>query len=183
MLVTVAILCSLARLLVLKSFGQTVSNRTLDEPTARLWERRYATSSILMSIATGAIGARCFLGSDILVHMFAAGLMCGCGAGVVTRLSASPRLAIVSLCCICIPSTVAAFLNPDIVHFGLAILFFSFLVGSLEAIKYLFNTTVDQLILKQKFSRLAHRDPLTNLFNRLMLSDNIEIALRNLQAE
>jgi hypothetical protein len=47
---------------------------------ARLWERRYATSSILMALATGAIGARCFLSSDILVLMFAAGLMCGLSA-------------------------------------------------------------------------------------------------------
>jgi diguanylate cyclase len=51
------------------------------------------------------------------------------------------------------------------------------------AIQYLFSTTVDQLILKQKFSRLAHRDPLTNLVNRLMLSENVDIALKNLQTE
>src|ERR1700730_5427679 len=64
-LVTRGVMCSLARLLVLRSFGQTAGNLTLDEPTARLWERRYVTSSILMSLATGAIGARCFLSSDI----------------------------------------------------------------------------------------------------------------------
>ena len=77
----------------------------------------------------------------------------------------------------------SVFLNPDIVHLGLAVLFLSFLLGSLEAIEYLFSTTVDQLILKQKLSRLAHRDPLTNLFNRLMLSESIEIAFKNLSTE
>ena len=141
------------------------------------WERRYAACAVTIAALSGTVSAWCFFSRDPAIHMISAALVFGVAAGVVARQSVRPRLAKANLLLVVVPPACAAVVSLDITHVALSFAIVTTLFGGLDTISYNYVTTLEQLILKQRFANLAQRDPLTNLFNRHTLIETVEPAI------
>jgi diguanylate cyclase (GGDEF)-like protein len=170
---------SIFRLWVVRAFRRSQNAQRLDKMEARRWEHFYAVGSVGSAATIGIFQVRCFMLADPLVHMLATGMIFGYAGGVVTRGWSRPWLAITNLCCSALPAMISALLMVQVVYFGLALLFALFVVAGFETVQHLYETALQQIALKQQFAKLAQRDPLTGLLNRLMLNDKIDAELAN----
>ncbi len=110
---------------------------------------------------------------DAICTVMAIGIAFGFGAGVVARLSLCPPVAILALLATGLPVIVVTFMQPDVRHFGLGLLFAIYLAGSMEMVRLTYKSTVSQITLKQQFEQLARLDPMTGVFNRSVLTTDL----------
>lgn len=138
------------------------------------WEWRYAIGSVASGLVIGLFAARCVFIGDHACSAMATGLAFGFGAGVVARLSLRPIVAILGLGFTGIPVIVAAFLQPlDAPHIGLGVMFALYFAGSFEMVRQSYNANLVHITLKHQFEQLARRDPMTGLFNRTALGEDL----------
>jgi diguanylate cyclase (GGDEF)-like protein len=145
----------------------------LDRAEAESWERRYAIGSGITASIIGLFAARSLTLDDAICSVMAIGIAFGFGAGVVARLSLRPIVAILGLGVTGLPVIVTTFMRPDAPHVGLGLLLTIYLVGSVEMVRLTYNSTINQMTLKQQFEQLARIDPMTGIFNRSVLDTDL----------
>jgi diguanylate cyclase (GGDEF)-like protein len=101
------------------------------------------------------------------------GIAFGFGAGILARLSLRPAVAVADLLAIGLPAIVVTFMQPDVPHVGLGLMFAIYLVGGLEMVRLSYNSTINHITLKRQFEQLARLDPLTGIFNRSILDTDL----------
>jgi diguanylate cyclase (GGDEF)-like protein len=167
--------------------------RRVDHPLApseiRLWERRYALSSYTFAILLGLVNALSLMSSDVLVHMLVTGLIFGYGAGLATRIAVRPAISSISLLLAVVPTLAGLVTHVDddgargaMIYLGQALLIASFTAAGLETVFHVYRTTLRQLLAKLDLSRLARRDALTGLPNRLLLRDQFEVSVGRIRS-
>ena len=145
----------------------------LDRVEAARWGRRYAAGTASTAFILGLFAARGLMLDDSICSMMAIGIAFGFGAGIVARLSLLPVLALFDLSVLGLPAIAVVFARFDAPHVGLGMLIAIYLVGSFEMVRQSFNSTVNQITLKEQFEKLARLDPMTGLFNRSVLASDL----------
>ena len=141
----------------------------LDRAEANRCMRRYAIGTGTTAFLLGLFAARSLMLQDAIYSTMAIGIAFGFGAGIVARLSLLPFVAIADLSVMALPPIVLAFAPMDAPHFGLGMLMTIYLIGSFE-FRLSFNSTINQILLKQQFEQLSRIDPMTGVFNRSVLA-------------
>jgi diguanylate cyclase (GGDEF)-like protein len=145
----------------------------LDRAEASRCKRRYAIGTGATAFLLGLFAARSLMLQDAICATMAIGIAFGFGAGIVARLSLLPFVAIADLSVMALPPIVLAFASMDAPHFGLGMLMTIYLIGSFEMVRLSFNSTINQILLKQQFEQLARIDPMTGVFNRSVLATDL----------
>ncbi len=175
LVLTVAgVLVSIERIAMARKYRRDIAAMPLSATTARMWERRFAIRSIASAIVVSAMGVRTFMLPDETSHMLIIGALFAYAAGTITRVAYRPRLALLNLVIVAVPSAIACLLDGGAVHACLSLTMMIFLFGAFETTAHLYRTIVSHLTLKQRFSGLARLDPLTGLCNRLVLNEWLE---------
>ena len=156
------------------SYRRPVAETPLSRASAVVWEWRYAAGSVAMAFIIGLFAARSVMLDDAICSIMAIGLGFGFGAGVVSRLSLRPIIAILDLSVIGVPVIIAAFARQfDAPHVGLGLLLTIYTIGSFEMVRMSYKAALNQIILKQQFEQLARTDPMTGLLNRSVLATDL----------
>ena len=145
----------------------------LDRAEAARLGRRYAIGTASTAFILGLFAARSLMFDDSICSMMAIGIAFGFGAGIVARLSLLPILALFDLNVLGLPAIAVVFARFDAPHVGLGMVIAIYLVGSFEMVRLTFNSTVNQIMLKEQFERLARFDPMTGVFNRSVLASDL----------
>lgn len=180
---TIAIvLISIERIVMMRRYRHAASSgKPLSRADVTLWEQRYASRSIASALVISAIGVRCFMLDDPTIHMLAVGMLSTYCAGTLMRVAHRPRLAIVNLLIVSVPTPVAGIIHGGPIYLCLALMTVILLVGAFDIIRHTYNTTVSQITLKRQFAGLARQDALTGLSNRLDLNERLELAIGDAQ--
>jgi diguanylate cyclase (GGDEF)-like protein len=168
------VVLSLIRTIDLFSYRRRVAGTPLTRAEVVVWEWRYGAGSVAMALIIGLFAARSVMLDDGICSIMAIGLGFGFGAGVVSRLSLRPIIAILDLGVIGVPPITAAFAQQfDAPHVGLGLLMTIYMVGSFEMVRMSHKSTLNQMTLKQQFEQLARTDPMTGLLNRSVLATDL----------
>jgi len=145
----------------------------IDRAEAARLGRRYAIGTASTAFILGLFAARSLMLDDSICSMMAMGIAFGFGAGIVARLSMLPALALFDLSVLGLPAIAVVFARCDAPHVGLGMLIAIYLVGSFEMVRLTFNSSVNQIMLKEQFEKLARLDPMTGVFNRSVLASDL----------
>ncbi len=149
--------------------GKTPSDRA----EAAGWELRYASGTWMTALILGLAAARSLVLNDAICSLMAIGIAFGFGAGILARLSLRPVVAVADLLAVSLPAIVVTFMQPDIPHVGLGLMFTIYFMGGLEMVRLGYNSTINHITLKRQFEQLARHDPLTGIFNRSVLDGDL----------
>ena len=144
-----------------------------DRAEAARWELRYAAGTWMTALILGLAAARSLVLDDGICSLMAIGIAFGFGAGILARLSLRPVVAVADLLAISMPAIVVTFMQPDVPHVGLGLMFTIYFVGGLEMVRLGYNSTINHITLKRQFEQLARLDPLTGIFNRSILDTDL----------
>jgi diguanylate cyclase (GGDEF)-like protein len=171
-LTTLGVVVAFIRMLGVIAFRRRATRKPpLDRAEAVAWVRRYVIGSGITALILGIFAARSLMLADAICSVMAIGIAFGFGAGVVSRLSPRPIVAIMNLCATGLPVIVTAFLQKlDAPHVGLGLLMTIYLVAGFEMVRLNYKSTLNQMTLKRQFEQLARTDPMTGLFNRSVLA-------------
>ena len=180
-LTVLAVIVSSERIWMIHRYHRTAAATPLAYADAVVWERRFAIRSVATGVIVSALGVRCFMLADPTVHMLIVGVLFSYAAGTITRVSFRPRLALLNLFVVAIPSSIACLLQGGTIYLCLGLAMIIFMIGGIDVIRYSYETIVGQFMLKRRFAGLARRDALTGLSNRLGLSENLETVIADAQ--
>jgi diguanylate cyclase (GGDEF)-like protein len=145
------------------------------------WEIALGAGTVLAGVVVGLLNARALMAEQVAVHLLVAALTFGFSAGAVVRLSVRPLIAALTL----FPMTALTFAgfvthaqtadgDLALAYGGQALLLGGFAIGAIEMVNQLYKSTLDQLMTKAELSRLARRDALTGLPNRIALREHFD---------
>ncbi len=173
-----AVLITIARVRLILAFHRQRAASPLTVDEARGWERLYAIGSFSLAAVIGILNARSLMiphpQQPMLVPLLITGLMFGYASGLVTRVS-RPRIPVISLALSVLP-TVIGFITRTLggdglyvtaVFFTETVLIGSFAIASLVTVSNLYNTTLQQLVIKMDLAAVVGRDDQTGLANRM----------------
>lgn len=153
------------------------------------WESRYTVVIICYAAFLGAFNAFATIGGDTATHLMVVAEVFGFCAGQVSRGTARPKLcaAAVLLCAVptaigmVITATQIAGMRESFAYVVIALLITLYAFSSLETIAYGYRTLVSQLENKRQMAGLARLDALTGLPNRLVLTEQLQLDLRQIR--
>jgi diguanylate cyclase (GGDEF)-like protein len=180
-LTILGVIVALVRLLVVWAFRRESRRKApLNRSELIAWEWSYAAGTFTTALLLGLFSARGLFVGDATCLVMAVGLAFGFGAGIVARLSLRPVVAFLDLCAVGLPSVAATLLmQRDVPHIAMGLMFLIFIVAGFEMVRLSYNSTLNQMTLKQKFEQLARIDPLTGLLNRSVLAADLERIVAN----
>lgn len=173
-LTVAGVVVAIVRLFEIAAFRRRIALPSqLGRPEAAIWERRYVAGSVTAAFVLGVFAARSIVLGDAVCSVMAIGIGFGFGAGVVARLSLRPVAALLDLIAIAAPAAVVTFMQPDLRHVGLGLLIVMYVAASFEMVRLSFNASISQITLKRQFEQLARSDPMTGVFNRSVLAEDL----------
>lgn len=162
---------SVAKLAIMRRMRRRFRVTTPELAEVRRWERAYAVSSLAMALSVSVASVSLFLSAGHQWHVLATALMFGYCAGIISRLSIRPRIAIAAVLIAALPGIAAAATWNDTQHRTTALMFTAFLIGSIESIRHLYARSARHVATRLDMATLARHDPLTGLVNRLGLRE------------
>lgn len=177
------------RVAVLTAYRRHVAHHQMNGIERRRWETSYAVGSIGTGLLLGLMNLQALRGEDSAIHMLMSALIFGYVAGLVVRVSIRPKIYIASLSAAIIPS-----IGGLLTHIGepashglpygaMAFLYCSFALGSIESARFLYRSTVNQLITARTLASLARQDVLTGLANRLLLRERLDESIATIRRD
>ena len=146
-------------------------DKHLDSAGARILERRFARVYLGFAILFGLFCARAVQVSAAEIDLLLVSLQFGYGAGLIAGLSLRPRISIPALLLAGIPPSVALAFEKDLAYLAVATLSLLFLTAGTKSILRLYRTGARDVSLRRTLAKLARRDDLTGLPNRLALRE------------
>jgi diguanylate cyclase len=138
---------------------------------------RYGLRHMIFSVASAAIIglliARSLMFDDAVSSIIAIGVGFGFCNGVIVRLSLLPFIAGASLAVIGVPAMAVSLWRMDVPHVAMAVLIVLYFGDSFEMVRRTFNSTLNHILLRERYERLARIDPMTGLFNRSVLASDL----------
>ncbi|GHH24508.1 hypothetical protein GCM10008023_36630 [Sphingomonas glacialis] len=168
------------RVALLLAYRKRASAYKMNGVEVRRYEKLYAVGSIGSGLLLGFMNFTALRSEDAAIHMVMSALIFGYGAGLVVRVAIRPKIYILSLAAAIVPS-----LSGLLMHLGeparhglpygaMALLYCTFALGSVESARFLYRSTVNQLITARTLASLARKDVLTGLANRLLLRERLD---------
>lgn len=146
-------------------------------PTLAVIKRFEAAHAVTTWCMAGLVGALCaFLFSlpTLSLHLVATALLFGYCAGLATRISVRPKIAMGAVILAAGLAIVAAMVFTQDARFLIGAVFVLFLVSAVETIAYLHRNACGLITMRLQMAQLARLDPLTSLSNRLGLQEAVE---------
>lgn len=161
---------------VLKVFLILFHRRTMvvRSPTLRAIKRfevGHAIATWCMAAPLGALSALMFSLPEPHLHVVGTALLFGYCAGVATRISVRPVIAIGAVMFAAAPAITSALLFIQDARLMIAAVFVLFFLNALETISHLHRNASRLIAMRLKLANLARLDPLTSLRNRLGLQE------------
>jgi diguanylate cyclase (GGDEF)-like protein len=168
------------RVALLLEYRNRASIYKMSGVEVRRYEKLYAIGSVGSGLLLGCINFTALRGEDAAIHMLTSALIFGYGAGLVVRVAIRPKIYVLSLAAAIVPSLAGLLMHlGESARHGLpyetmALLYFTFALGSVESARFLYRSTVNQLITARTLASLARQDVLTGLANRLLLKERLD---------
>ncbi|QIG79133.1 GGDEF domain-containing protein [Stakelama tenebrarum] len=180
----VATVLGVLRLLHLAWYNRGGTTRRSFEEVRRC-DLVFATMSALFGASIGVISATAILTPEPSTRMLGYGLCLGYGTGLVSRSGFRAHTtkaslifmlipAMTAMLVISLPGTAVAGTSAD---FGVIALIAVFVVGGFLTATEMERVTIEHLVTRRNYFKLARRDPLTGVSNRLALQDGYEKAI------
>lgn len=145
-------------------------------------EAFHAVTAVAVGLSLGFYSAVLFDLPKVAFDLVPVCLAYGYAAGVVSRVSIRPFIAISTIMSVGIPSAAAlALLDTD--YRLVAAVYIVFLFAGLQSITFVYETARRAVILRLEMETLAREDPLTGLRNRFGLREAFETMLTKEDAE
>ncbi|WP_257558337.1 GGDEF domain-containing protein [Sphingobium sp. CFD-2] len=191
-LTAAGIAATCARLALFQAFrGRTAGEVTALSELER-WEARYAWGSYASAALLGALSVAALSSHAPLNHMVVVSLVFTFGAGTVARISCRPLICVPSVLLAAAPAIVALAVHAGgqigqewhaEYFFVEAVLVSVVTALSIETVRHLYRSTVEQLTTRHDLTHLVRKDALTGLPNRLLLRERFAGSLETSLAE
>ncbi len=172
-LTALCVVVAFVRFFDVLAYRRRFAGKTPDRAEAAVWELRYAAGTWITSLILGLSAGRSLQLNDAICSLMSIGIAFGFAAGILARLSLRPVVAVTDLLSISLPAIIVTFMQPDVPHVGLGLMFTIYLIGGLEMVRLSYNSTINHITLKRQFEQLARLDPLTGIFNRSILDTDL----------
>jgi diguanylate cyclase len=173
-LTVAGVVVAIVRLFEVLAFRRRIARPPqLGRAEMAVWERRYVAGTVVTALVLSVFAARSIVLGDAVCSVMAIGIGFGFGAGVVARLSLRPVAAFLDLVAIAGPALVVIFMEPDLRHVGLGLLILMYVGASFGMVRLSFKASISQITLKRQFELLARSDPMTGVFNRSVLAEDL----------
>lgn len=161
---------------VLKVFLIFFHRRTMrvQSPTLsviRRFETSHAIATWCMAAPIGALSALMFSLPELHLHVVGTALLFGYCAGVATRISVRPVIAMGAVILAAAPAIASALMFTQDARLLIAAVFVLFFLNAVETITHLHRNASRLIAMRLKVANLARLDPLTSLRNRLGLQE------------
>jgi diguanylate cyclase (GGDEF)-like protein len=145
-------------------------------------EALHAVTAVAVGLSLGFYSAVIFGLPKVALDLVPVCIAYGYAAGVISRVSIRPFIAVATIMSAGIPSA-AALALLDTEHRIVAAVYIIFLFAGLQSIAYVYETARRAVTLRLEMETLARRDPLTGLFNRFGLREAFETMLAREDAQ
>lgn len=187
-----AIALDIASIFLVLAYQRRTAVATILADEARLWERRYAIGLFTFAALLGAVNARALMMAhppdSSLVPMLTSGLAFVFAGGVVSNVAFRPRLCAIGLALSATPTVVGFFdraTQATDIHVVLGFVLQALLLSAFAVVGLIWASathaaTRRQIISKLDFAKMARRDDLTGLANRIELRERFDEAFAGL---
>lgn len=172
-LIVLGLLLNAARAGNLIAFRRRAATRTLEPEMIRRYGFRHHVSAVVASAIIGLVIARSLAFDDAVSSIVAMGVGFAFCHGVIARMSLLPVVACAAIVALGLPAMMVCLWRADVPHLIIALLVIVYFADSFEMVRRTFNSTLNHILLKQKFERSARTDPLTGLLNRAALTTDL----------
>jgi diguanylate cyclase (GGDEF)-like protein len=160
------------RFSVLMAYRRQSQDKALSFARAKQLERIFAIPYLLFALIFGAFCARAFVVATPEARVLIVGLLVGYAAGVAAGISYRLRISITAILVAVVPTTLVALASGKPTYWAVAALLTIFLGGGIHSMAARYRYAADGINMRRLFERLARRDPLTGMANRLALNEN-----------
>ena len=172
------VIASLVRIvMILHHKRHNLAYRGAALSAVRRIEAVHTLTAVAVGLSLGFYSAVIYTLPSLALHLIPVCIAFGYGAGVISRASIRPLIAIATIMCAGIPSA-ATLALLDTQHRIVAAVYVIFLFAGLQSITFVYETARRAVTLRLQMEALARNDPLTGLLNRFGLRAAFETMLR-----
>ncbi|MEF2552887.1 GGDEF domain-containing protein [Aurantimonas sp. A2-1-M11] len=170
--ITIAgVVASVLKALFIFFHRRTLVHRPSTLAVIRRFEAGHTITTLGMAAPIGALCALLFSLPALSLHVVATALLFGYCAGVATRISVRPKIAMGAVILAAGPAIASAALFIEDARLLTGAVFVLFLVSAMETITHLHRSACRLITMRLQMAKLARLDPLTALSNRLGLRE------------
>lgn len=144
--------------------------------TVRRIEALHAGTTVAVGLSVGFYSTTIYGLPQVALELVPVCIAFGYGAGVISRVSIRPLIAVAAIMSAGIPSATALALL-DTGHRIVAAVYVIFLFAGLQSIAFVYETARRAVTLRLQMETLARKDPLTGLHNRFGLREAYDAML------
>jgi diguanylate cyclase (GGDEF)-like protein len=167
------IVIGLMRLRAVFLFRRNLARGPLGLTDAHRCGLRHMIFSVASAAIIGLLIARSLMFDDAVSSIIAIGVGFGFCNGVIVRLSLLPSIAGACLAAIGMPAMAVSLLRMDLPHVAMTVLILLYFGDCFEMVRRTFRSTLNHILLREQYQRLARIDPMTGLFNRSVLASDL----------
>ncbi|UHD43844.1 GGDEF domain-containing protein [Aureimonas altamirensis] len=164
-------IASIAKIMLMRRHRRFNRNPYQSLSSTRRLERLHAGITLTMAASIGIVAAVCFIHPDISIHVVATALVFGYASGIVCRVSVRPWIAASAVMVTATPAIIALASTQTAEAWVVSLVMAIFALGSMETIAHTYRNARGHILARLLMTKLARRDPLTELANRLALEE------------
>ncbi len=172
-------LASALKLLLILIHRRAIDVRSLSLTTIKRFEVGHAAATWCMAAPIGALSALLFSLPALHLHVVGTALLFGYCAGVATRISVRPLIAMGAMTLAAWPAIGSALVFIQDERLLIGAVFALFLLSAVETIWHIHGNASRLITMRLRMANLARLDPLTSLCNRLGLREAFDALPRH----
>ncbi|OBX19229.1 hypothetical protein A9995_08900 [Erythrobacter sp. QSSC1-22B] len=172
-------LASALKLLLILFHRRAMDVRSLSLATTKRFEVGHAVATWCMAAPIGALSALLFSLPALHLQVVGTALLFGYCAGVATRISVRPLIAVGAVTLAALPAIASALVFIQDARLLIGAVFALFLLIAVETIWHSYGNASRLITMRLQMTNLARLDPLTSLCNRLGLREAFDALPRH----
>lgn len=164
-------LATALKLVLILFHRRTMGVRLPSLTTIKRFEVGHAVITWCMAAPIGALSAFLFSLPAVHLHVVGTALLFGYCAGVATRISVRPLIAMGAVALAALPAIASALVFIQDARLLIGAVFAVFLLSAVETISHIHRNASRLITMRLQMANLARLDPLTSLCNRLGLRE------------
>ncbi|OHC98399.1 MAG: hypothetical protein A2095_00510 [Sphingomonadales bacterium GWF1_63_6] len=167
------------KLLLILFHRRAMEVRSPSLTTIKRFEVGHALATWCMAAPIAALSALLFSLPALHLHMVGTALLFGYCAGVATRISVRPLIAMGAVTLAALPAIVSALVFIQDARLLIGAVFTLFFLSAVETIWHIHRNASRLITMRMQMANQARLDPLTSLFNRLGLREAFDALPRH----